>query len=255
MAVPHALDETPAEAVLEFAAKFATIEERLAAQPDADAVLRTLTRLACDEVPGADEAGITRSRHGGLQTLAPTGPLVEQVDRLQYQLGTGPCLAAALEGRLFNAGDLRADTRWPEFGRRAHETTGVTSMLSYRFFLEDADDAAGLNFYSTRSHAFDSASEAAALLFATHGALALARAEAKNQSEHLAVALQNAREIGIAIGVLMYSMKLTRDQAFDVLRMLSQHTQRKLASIAAEVAHTGALPVLLPLKEHVPKPA
>ena len=180
--------------------------------------------------------------------MAPTDPLVEQVDQLQFRLQTGPCLAAALEGGLFIAGDLPTDTRWPEFGREAHEATGVVSMLSYRLFLEDAEDVAGLNLYSTRAHAFDAASEAAALLFATHGALALARAQAKHQSDHLVIALENAREIGIALGILMYSMKLTREQAFDLLRMVSQHSQRKLAAIAAEVADTGALPALPPLK-------
>jgi hypothetical protein len=34
---------------------------------------------------------------------------------------------------------------------------------------------------------------------------------------------------------------LTRDQAFDLLRIASQHRNRKLSDIATEVAETGAL--------------
>ena len=36
--------------------------------------------------------------------------------------------------------------------------------------------------------------------------------------------------------------QLTRDQAFDLLRLASQRTNRKLADIAREVAETGADP-------------
>jgi hypothetical protein len=40
----------------------------------------------------------------------------------------------------------------------------------------------------------------------------------------------------------MASPKVTRDQAFDLLRMASQHSNRKLADVAERVAETGALP-------------
>jgi AmiR/NasT family two-component response regulator len=49
------------------------------------------------------------------------------------------------------------------------------------------------------------------------------------------------REIGIAMGVLMNAHKITRQQAFDLLRIVSQHTHRKLYEIARDVADTGAL--------------
>jgi AmiR/NasT family two-component response regulator len=49
------------------------------------------------------------------------------------------------------------------------------------------------------------------------------------------------REIGMAMGVLMSRHRLTQAQAFDLLRMASQHTHRKLREIAAEVVETGML--------------
>ena len=39
----------------------------------------------------------------------------------------------------------------------------------------------------------------------------------------------------------MNQHKITRDQAFDLLRIASQHGHRKLAEIATEVADTGVL--------------
>jgi AmiR/NasT family two-component response regulator len=61
-------------------------------------------------------------------------------------------------------------------------------------------------------------------------------------------ALQTSREIGIAMGVLMQKYKITRDEAFSLLRMASQALHRKLALIAVEVAETGELPEAPPPK-------
>ena len=57
-------------------------------------------------------------------------------------------------------------------------------------------------------------------------------------------ALESSREIGTAIGILMARELCTADQAFDLLRVASQHTHRKLRDIAAHVKETGALPDL-----------
>lgn len=61
------------------------------------------------------------------------------------------------------------------------------------------------------------------------------------KNEHLQRALASNREIGAAMGILMIEHKLTGDQAFDLLRRVSQHSHRKLAALAAEVAQTGTL--------------
>jgi hypothetical protein len=157
-------------------------------------------------------------------------------------LGTGPCVDALIEAPTYNAGDLRTDPRWPEFGRRAVESTGIVSMLSFRLYQESHRDViAGLNMYSHRPNAFDVTSETIGLLLATHGAAVAVRAQAEQRVKNLEIALKTSREIGIAMGILMQASKITRDQAFDLLRIASQHTHRKLAEIAADVADTGRL--------------
>jgi hypothetical protein len=40
----------------------------------------------------------------------------------------------------------------------------------------------------------------------------------------------------------MANAKVTREQAFDLLRIASQRTHRKLSAIATEIADTGAVP-------------
>ena len=61
------------------------------------------------------------------------------------------------------------------------------------------------------------------------------------KTENLHRALNSNREIGAAMGILMARHQLTSDQAFDLLRRVSQGAHRKVVAIAAEVIETGAL--------------
>jgi hypothetical protein len=230
----------------EFAALFAEIGQQLNGEHDNKAVLDALTVMAVQTVPGADHAGITVGRDGrAFATVAATDDLVNMVDQIQYDLASGPCVDAILEDTTFKAADLRRDTRWPEFGHRAVETAGIISMLSLRLFVEtDGGSIAGLNMYSHSGDAFDDSSEAIAVLLATHGALAVGKAAAQTKAANLLVALKNSREIGVAMGILMNRHHVTRDQAFDLLRITSQHTHRKVADIAIELGDTGELPTV-----------
>jgi hypothetical protein len=230
----------------ELADTFTKMSAELATEDAPPQVLARLADVAARRVPGADYSGVTIGRQASdMATVAATADLVKQVDQIQYDLGSGPCVDAVVQDTVYNAADLRNEQRWPEFGRRAVEVRGIVSMLSIRLYLETDDEViAGLNMYSHQPAAFDAASETVGLLLATHGALAVARAEHRRKANNLTIALKNSREIGIAMGVLMNAAKLTREQAFDLLRVASQHSHRKLADIASEVADTGVLPTL-----------
>ena len=80
--------------------------------------------------------------------------------------------------------------------------------------------------------AFDEHAELVGLMLATHGALAVALSANQQQVENLRRALVSNREIGVAMGVLMTRHQVTRDQAFGLLRMASQNTNRKLHEVA-----------------------
>jgi DNA-binding response OmpR family regulator len=68
---------------------------------------------------------------------------------------------------------------------------------------------------------------------------ALARADEirklRSNEERLALALQQGRDVGIAIGVLMERYKTDRDTAYRVLRDYARSHQRKLNDVAAEM--------------------
>ncbi len=65
---------------------------------------------------------------------------------------------------------------------------------------------------------------------------------AEEQVTNLELALTSARRIGAAIGILMARHVITDEQAFDLLRVLSQTTHRKLRDVAEDVIVTGELP-------------
>lgn len=221
---------------------FSKIERRLAGA-DLASVIDLLARTTVDMVPGAEMAGVTVGRGGLFSTRAATDEAVWRVDRLQYDAGTGPCVDAIIQDTTFNTPDLRTDRRWPQFGQAAYDQTGVVSMLSFRMFFEAHDDiVAGLNIYSRECDAFGEASEEVGMLLATQGALAVGQVVAREKAENLEIALHNSREIGIAMGIVMQNYEITRDDAFNILRMASQATHRKVADIAAQVAETGELP-------------
>jgi GAF domain-containing protein len=229
---------------LQLAELFSALGGELSKEDTPAGVLDRLAHLCVRRVPGAQYAGITIGRSNNeFETVGATDDLVHQVDQIQYDLGSGPCVDAVLDNTTFRAGDLRTDPRWPDFGRRAVELTGILSMLSLRLYLEDDSGViAGLNMYSHTPDAFTDLSESLAVLLATHAAVAAAKAQAERKVHNLEIALRTSRDIGIAVGILMATQKVTADQAFDLLRIASQHTHRKLREIAAQVAETGELP-------------
>jgi len=223
------------------AALYADIGQQLDRHVRLADALAAVAETSVARVPGADWASITRGRGVSFETVAATDRAARQVDDIQYELGRGPCVDAILQETVFQTGDLGADPRWPEFGKRAVAAAGVHSMLSFRLFLEDDDLIAGLNLYSTGKDVFDDDALTVGTVLATHGALAISAAAARERAAHLQQALLTNREIGVAMGVLMNQHKITRSAAFDLLRVASQNTNRKLAEIATEVADTGIL--------------
>jgi GAF domain-containing protein len=241
---------------------YGEIGRELSAQDTPASALLAISRLAVRRVPGTGWASVTQGRHGRFRTVASTGELASQLDGVQYELGSGPCVDAIEQDTVFRIDDLGVDPRWPAFGRRA-VGLGVRSMLSYRLVVEDEELIAGLNLYAAGMRAFDDSAQVVGTLVATHGALAISAALARERAAQLERALINSRDIGVAMGVLMNQYKISRSQAFDLLRVASQNSNRKLAEIAVDVADTGVLDLPGPAGEGfrriagrpVPRPA
>jgi GAF domain-containing protein len=221
---------------------FAALARELAQQRTLKATLQAIVDYAARTIDGAEHAGITLKRGNSYTTPAATGDLPAQVDAIQYRTLEGPCLDAFNEHHVLRTDDLASDPRWPVFGRLAADTTEVTSMMSHRLFIEKGTSLAALNLYSRKPAAFAGLELSALDELATHCAIALSSAAAREEAENLRQGLASNRDIGAAVGVLMTKRLLTKEQAFDLLRIASQHSHRKLHDIALEVTDTGELP-------------
>ncbi|MDQ2837895.1 MAG: GAF and ANTAR domain-containing protein [Actinomycetota bacterium] len=227
--------------VLYLAEKFAELARTVSAQPDEEATWQAIVQATLHTIEGTEQAGVSILRGNQFRTVAPSSDLPVRVDAIQYELRSGPCVDAVLQETIFRTGDLEHDPRWPEFGRRAATEEGVHSMLALRLYLEEEEPIGGLNLYSSKHHAFTEASATTGAIFAVHAAIALSSARVRDQVHNLQAALESNREIGIAIGILMSRHRITQQQGFDLLRMASQHSQRKLRDIAGDVVETGML--------------
>jgi AmiR/NasT family two-component response regulator len=64
---------------------------------------------------------------------------------------------------------------------------------------------------------------------------------ARERADHLERALVSNRRIGMAVGILMVTRRLSDDAAFDCLRQESQRRNIKLRDLAEQVIYTGEL--------------
>jgi GAF domain-containing protein len=241
VANPQDTAARPLEEGHALATQFAAVARALASESTVEQTLQRVVEIARLIVPGCHHAGITVLRRGRPETPAATDEVSGQVDRVQYETGEGPCLSAILEQHTYRTGDLAEETRWPKFSRPAVERTGVRSVLAYRLFTQ-ADTLGALNLYSRERDAFDDEAVGVGTILAAHAALAFARAREREQISGLEQAVASNRAIGMAIGILMAIQRVGQDEAFDLLRTVSQRTNRKLREIADEVVHTGQLP-------------
>lgn len=201
-----------------------------------------LVEFAVRGIPGAEYASMTMvDGNQRPRTTAQTHELPYEWDQLQYRYGEGPCLEAIATNGVESAPDLRTENRWPRFARAIVDQGAARSMLSFRLLLAE-ENRAGLNLYATQPGAFTDQSTATGSIFAAYASMALLAAVRQDKANHLTRALETNREIGVAMGILMASGKLTSPQAFDQLRVASQNFNRKLHDIAADVARTGAMP-------------
>ena len=154
---------------------------------------------------------------------------------MQYQHDQGPCLTSLYTGEVVHVEDLVEDDRWGEYRSRAL-AHGVRSSLSLPLTTGDGTVGA-LNVYAGRPHAFSDIDRGYAEQFAAEAsralALAVLLAERIEMSAQLEEALATRAVIDQALGILMGERRCTADEAFELLRSISQNTNVKLHEVAA----------------------
>jgi transcriptional regulator with GAF, ATPase, and Fis domain len=192
--------------------------------------LHKVVELAVATVAGCDYAGVTLKHNGRLDTPAASDPLVNRLDRDQYELDEGPCVEAVRAEHAYLIRDTRREARWPNWAPRA-AAQGVFSVLSVRMETP-VRVVGGLNLYSRTVDGFDDEALLTGHVYAMHASTAI---EASSQIETLAIGMRTRHLIGIAQGMLMLRYGLSEQQAFQFLNRTSNDENVKLRDVAQRV--------------------
>ncbi|MFJ7151512.1 GAF and ANTAR domain-containing protein [Streptomyces sp. NPDC100445] len=196
------------------------------------------------EVSGADGCGVTLRRRQRPLTVVSTGGVADKLDEKQYGQDDGPCLQALRTGHVVHVPDVLEETRWGTYPRFA-AGLGVRSSLSVPISVRD-HTAGALNFCAAAPDAFTDHDRQEPALFAARagGAIALAQrpADAEDFTRDLQSALASRSVIDQAIGSVMQQRRCTAEEAFDLLRRLSQRTNLELRDICARLTDIAGRP-------------
>jgi transcriptional regulator with GAF, ATPase, and Fis domain len=223
-----------------------TMSERMSAaarelqdQHDAASTVTSAVDLLVRNVEGCDAASISLVyAKRRVETPAASNDLAATADRLQAELGEGPALNTLWDEETVHVTDLATDIRWPKWGPRLTQTTGVRSVLTFRLFtLKDVIGA--LSMYSMTADAFSAEDKAEGLALAAHIAIAVLAAQRLDQYE---TALDSRTVIAQACGVVMERFNIDATHAFAVLTRLSSTQNIKLREVATELLRTRIIP-------------
>jgi ANTAR domain len=192
-------------------------------------------------VPDADCASLTEHRDGVYRTLSASSDLAWEADELQFKIGSGPCLDAIVEHEVLASIDIGSDGRWPEFGALVSQTLGIQSMISLRLLSDIPDSSYALNVYAQRRDAFDDRDLVFCLMVGSHASSMVRSSQTHERILNLERALETNREIATAVGIVMATHKLPAASGFELIRLMSMNSNRKLRDIAADIVLTGVV--------------
>lgn len=225
--MPHVPDEAVGAAET-----FGEVARLLAAHGDVQSTLDKVVRLAVEHLDACEFAGISLVERRTITSPASSNDVPRVVDRIQSETQEGPCIDAITEQEFFQTGDLPGEARWPRFATRAHEETGVRSIISLRLFIEE-DTLGALNLYSRTADAFDASDVAMASVFAVHAAVAM---DSDRREAGLEQKAKSRDVIGQAKGIIMAHSNVDEERAFELLKAASQRMNVKLRDIAERIA-------------------
>jgi len=205
---------------------------------DAAGVTQTVGRVqdCVLRIAGGDCAGVILAHGGELASVGAVDPRAEQADQLQLEYDEGPSVPLGCAHGSVLIPDTVTDQRWPRWSRQA-AGLGLRSVLTVP--LGGTSPVGALTVYAAAPNQFTAGDAAAALLLATHAAIAIAGVQ---QLADLTRAIEARHLIGQAQGLLMERFSIDGDQAFAVLRRYSQDDNVKLRVVAARLVATRRLP-------------
>ncbi|WP_432523383.1 ANTAR domain-containing protein [Kineococcus sp. SYSU DK006] len=236
-AVAAAPQRSAPTALMEPQQAFAELGHLVVGETPLHQVLTRVAELAKACVPGADDVSVTLLEGEKARSAAFTGALAASLDERQYEAGFGPCVHAATGGQVVRVDDTGHEDVYPDFAAIAARQ-GVRSTISVGMPMPQRL-LGGINVYRFDEGALDEEAVQLLQVFAGYAAIAVANHalydSAVALSGNLQIAMQSRAVIEQAKGVLVASLRCTPDEAFAHLARQSQHSNRKLRDIAAEI--------------------
>ena len=212
----------------------------LAQEPSIQTTMEHVVAQCVDSVRACDQAAISVADGGDIRTLAATDASLVVMDQLQLTLGEGPTmdvLRSLSHHEPVVCPRLADGARWPRWSRRVVEESGHAALLSFCLFASEISSGT-LVLYSRSPEGFDQEDLLEGQVLAGHASVALA---AELKERQLSQALETRTVIGQATGILMERFGVTADQAFAVMRRVSQNHNVKLHVLAEHLVNTGVL--------------
>lgn len=183
------------------------------------------------------ECGVTLQRTKRTATVGGSSPRAIHLDKIEQQVGEGPCITALKTGVITLLGDVRTDARWPEYQKRLYDE-GILSALGIPLQLGD-DSAAALNFFASSTEVFSDAiikeADSFAYLAGSAVRLAVKVGTAQGTADDLSAAMQKRTAINLACGIIMGQNRCTQEEAMTILTNVSSHRNQKLRDVAEEM--------------------
>jgi GAF domain-containing protein len=168
-------------------------------------------------------------------TVGSSDTTAAQLDETQYSQGDGPCLEAMRVGEIIEVTDANSEIRWGTYLSLAVEE-GLSASLSTPITAAGVTIGV-MNLYSTKPRTFTEDERARAQSYADQAAAAIAiatrLAHHAQLSDDLRTAMASRATIDQALGILMGELRCNADEAFAVLRKMSQEANTKLRDVAA----------------------
>jgi GAF domain-containing protein len=204
---------------------------------DLDELLYRVTRDAVTVLEAAGAGIMLEADDGGLSFAAASHELVMEVEQVQAHIGDGACHEAFVQREVVVVEDLRQEERWPEYVRRVTDA-GLHAVLGIPM-TAFGHTIGVINVYRAGPTRWSDEDVDAAEILAAVGAgyiVNASRMRAQHElQEQLHTAIESRDIIGQAKGVLMAREGVGADDAFQMLRSISQSNNVKLREVAQRV--------------------
>jgi GAF domain-containing protein len=193
------------------------------------------------------ECGVTLQRNKKTRTVGGSTERAVHLDRIEQQVGEGPCIDALKLNAPVLLADVRTEPRWPVYRERLFEE-GVLSALGVPLELSD-DATAALNFFASTTGVFTEATINEAVKFSRVARnavlLAVRVGTAEGAADDLSAAMVSRTAINLACGIVMGQNRCGQNEAMSILVKVSSHRNQKLGVVAEEIVRkvSGEEPV------------